>query len=255
MFTTPNNQPQSSLGKSAANSSLTSSRMIRPDDLQLVSQIPGIVALARDEDLRIFWHSQSFTANFEGSNGGQDLIGTSLHDVLTPSAAREREPLHREVIFSGKANSHYRFCHDTRLLCTIFPLDRDAFGHDGTFTIIAEAPTTAQAPDDEKIPVLISPNLFELSVLSTRELEVLHHIAKGLSTNVIAEILSRSSKTVEKQVNSIHSKLKTSSRAELVRYATERGIQSFSDEDWSSIVEGAKVIRRERRELETRKAS
>ncbi len=71
--------------------------------------------------------------------------------------------------------------------------------------------------------------------------------AKGMSTNDIASTLNRSSKTIEKQVNSIHTKLGTHSRAELVRYATERGIQSFTDEDWTAIVEGAKVLRRERR--------
>jgi DNA-binding CsgD family transcriptional regulator len=255
MITTANNQTPSSLGILPAMSVLQRSRPVRPNDLPLIEQIPGIMALARDEDLRIFWHTQSLSHSLVGEDTPQQLLGTSLADVLTPSAAMEREPLHREVMLTGKANSHFRLCNDTRLLCTIIPLDRDAFGYHGTFAIITESANSVGVENDDKIPVLTAPNLYELSVLSSRELEVLHHIAKGLSTNAIAAFLSRSSKTVEKQVNSIHSKLKTSSRAELVRFATERGIQSFSDEDWSAIVEGAKTLRRERRERKARAAS
>ncbi|MFG0314384.1 MAG: response regulator transcription factor, partial [Phycisphaerales bacterium] len=127
--------------------------------------------------------------------------------------------------------------------------DEQAYGQKGILAIIKDAPIDARLCTDSDIPVLSSPSLSELNALSSRELEIIHHIAKGLSTNDIASQLNRSSKTVEKQVNSIHSKLNTHSRAELVRYATERGIQSFTDSDWSAIVEGAKVMRRERREM------
>ena len=174
-------------------------------------------------------------------------MGTTLEEILTPSAAEERARIQREVIRTQETLSHYQFSADSRVLVTVFPLDREAFGHDGILAVIKDAPIDARLCADREIPVLSSPNLYELNALSSRELEVLHHIAKGLSTNEIADQLKRSNKTIEKQINSIHTKLDTHSRAELVRYATERGIQSFSDEDWTAIVEGARKVRQERR--------
>lgn len=222
-------------------------RPIRPDDLEIIEQIPGIVAVARDADLRLFWCSKAFFRISERIEERDDFMGTKLHDVLTESAAKEREAAHRKVIETQTIISHYQFSEDSRVLVTIFPLDRAAFGHDGILAVIKDAPVDARLGMEDEIPVLASPDLYELNALSSRELEVLHYIARGLSTNDIASTLSRSSKTVEKQINSIHTKLGTHSRAELVRYASERGIQSFSDEEWISIVEGARQVRKEKR--------
>jgi len=222
-------------------------RAIRPDDLQIIEQIPGIIGVARDADLRLFWCTRGFYRVLDAAKDTDELQGSTLSDILTPTAARERESLHRQVIETGKVVSHYQLSADSRVMCTIFPLDKDAFGHDGILAIIKDGPADSRLDTEADIPVLSSPNLAQLNALSSRELEILHHIAKGLSTNDIASNLNRSNKTVEKQVNSIHTKLGTHSRAELVRYATERGIQAFTDLDWSAIVEGAKVMRRERR--------
>lgn len=222
-------------------------RAVRPDDFEIIEQIPGIIAVARNAELELIWCTSGFYRVLDRVQESQDLEGTTLHDVLTPTAAVERERLQREVMLTGKVISHYQFSADSRVLCTIFPLDEQAFGHAGVLAILKDAPIDARLCHDSDIPVLSSPSLAQLNALSARELEILHHIAKGMSTNDIASTLSRSSKTIEKQINSIHTKLNTHSRAELVRYATERGIQSFTDEDWSAIVEGAKVMRRERR--------
>lgn len=222
-------------------------RPIRPDDIEIIEQIPGIVGVARDQDLRLFWCTRSFFRIADTIEQHEDFMGSTLRDILTPSAAKEREDIDREVIRTQTAVSHYQFSGDSRVLVTIFPLDREAFGHDGILAVMKDAPIDARLCAGTEIPVLSSPYLYELNALSSRELEVLHHIAKSLSTNEIADLLKRSSKTIEKQINSIHTKLNTHSRAELVRYATERGIQSFSDEEWTAIVEGARKVRQERR--------
>ncbi|MFG0246799.1 MAG: LuxR C-terminal-related transcriptional regulator [Phycisphaerales bacterium JB052] len=222
-------------------------RSIRPDDFEIIEQMPGVVAVARDADMRLFWCTPAFFRLTLGAEKPEDMMGTTLRDILTESAAAEREALHQEVISTQKAISHYQFSDDIRVLATVFPLDQEAFGHRGILAVLKDAPVDRRTGNEDPIQVLSSPNLYELNVLSSRELEVLHHIAKGLSTGDIAAQLSRSNKTVEKQVNSIHTKLNTHSRAELVRYATERGIQSFTDEDWSSIVEGARRVRQELR--------
>ena len=222
-------------------------RAIRPDDLEIIEQIPGIIAVVRNADLELVWCTCGFYRVLDHVQESHDLEGTTLRDILTPSAAEEREALQREVIRTGKVISHFQLSADSRVMCTMFPLDKEAFGHEGVLAILKDSPVNARLCTDTDIKVLATPHLAQLNALSSRELEILHHIAKGMSTNDIAATLSRSSKTVEKQINSIHTKLNTHSRAELVRYATERGIQSFTDEDWSAIVEGAKVMRRERR--------
>lgn len=216
-------------------------RPIRPDDFQIIEQIPGIVGIARDEDMRMFWCTTAFFRVVEEVESAEDMMGKTLHDVLTPSAADEREAIAREVIRTQTAVSQYQLSADSRVITTMFPLDEKAFGHRGILAVIKDAPVDARLGVARELSVLSTPNLAQLNALTSRELEVLHYVAKGSSTNEIASTLSRSPKTIENHINSIHTKLGSHSRSQLVRYACERGIQSFSDAEWSSIVQGAKV--------------
>ncbi len=61
-------------------------------------------------------------------------------------------------------------------------------------------------------------------VLTDREREVLAHLAKGNTNNMIAEQLCISSKTVEKHRASLMSKLDVNSVAELLVYALREGL-------------------------------
>ncbi len=219
--------------------------MIRPDDFEVFAQVPGIACVARDEELRLFWCSPSFYRIAGKVEHANQMIGTTLSDVLPPSAAQERGKVQRRVIETGEVTSHYQFSADSRVMCTIFPLDEAAFGHRGIFAVMKDSPVDERLGLDRELPVLSTPNLYELNALSPRELEVLHHVAVGLATQEIAEKLFRAHKTVEHHINSIHSKLGTHSRAQLVRWTTERGIQSFSTEEWMSILEGADGLRKE----------
>ncbi len=218
-------------------------RKIRPDDFELFQQIPGIAAVARDEDLRLFWCTETFYMVAGKIDSVEDMKGTLLEDVLPAAAAQEREVIQREVMESGVSNCHYQFSADARVLCTIFPLDEEAFGHRGIFAVVKDAPVNTRLCDCHDIEVLSTPNLLQLGVLSSRELEILHYVATGMSTHEIAELVCRADKTVEHHVNSIHGKLGTHSRAQLVRYASERGIQSFSAMEWTSIVRGARSVK------------
>jgi len=220
------------------------SRAIRPDDLPILAQIPGVACVARDEELRLFWCTPAFIRLSGRSETAEELKGTTLAEILPPVAAAERDDVHRWVIEHDQAQSQYAFNADTRVLCTVFPLDSEAFGHRGVLAVLKDAPIDARLGIDREIPVLSTPNLFELNSLSPRELEVLHSIAKGRSTQEIADGIVRAVKTVEHHINAIHGKLGTHSRAQLVRFASERGIQSFSEDEWASIVEGARRVRR-----------
>jgi DNA-binding NarL/FixJ family response regulator len=64
----------------------------------------------------------------------------------------------------------------------------------------------------------------EPDVLTAREREVLQHIARGYMYKEIALRLDISPKTVEAHVSSVLRKLQLSSRHELTRWATERGL-------------------------------
>ena len=62
--------------------------------------------------------------------------------------------------------------------------------------------------------------------LTARETEVLRMVAKGLTSRQVAERLVLSVRTVENHVNNTLSKLQLHSRAQLVRYAIETGLDS-----------------------------
>ena len=62
----------------------------------------------------------------------------------------------------------------------------------------------------------------ELDLLTTREREVLRHIARGFTYKEVARRLHLSVKTVETHVSSVLRKLQLSSRHELTRWASDR---------------------------------
>ena len=61
-------------------------------------------------------------------------------------------------------------------------------------------------------------------VLTPRELEVLEHLAAGLSRREIAEKLFVSENTIKTQVSSLYRKLEATTRAELLAQAHTRGL-------------------------------
>jgi DNA-binding NarL/FixJ family response regulator len=70
----------------------------------------------------------------------------------------------------------------------------------------------------------------DLSSLTDREREVLTLIADGLTNKQIGEQLDISPKTVARHRDNITKKLNLSSRAELTRYAIQKGLIHLSDE-------------------------
>jgi DNA-binding CsgD family transcriptional regulator len=222
----------------------TPSRPIRPDDFEVFAQIPGVLGVARDADLRVIWCTASYCRIAGDDKSIEDMIGTTVEDMVPPEAAKDRIKIHREVMESGVVQSHFRLMDDTRVISTVYPLDESAFGHKGVFILVQDASVHSKFLEGYDIPMIASSNLYKLEPLTARELEVLHHVASGLSTRQIADRLHRAEKTVEHHINAIHSKLDTSSRAQLVRWASERGIQSFSEVEWSELVMGVQKLRR-----------
>ncbi len=223
---------------------LKKTRAIRPDDFELFAQIPEIACIARDDQSRVIWHTPLFYRWPGVMLSDDQIMGTTVEEVIPGAAAQERIKINNRVMETGIFESHYQLSADRRILCSIFPLDTEAFGHKGVFVVLKESPYKIESINLSEIPVISTPNLDRLSALSGRELEVLHFVASGMTTHEIAERICRADKTIEHHVNSIHGKLGTHSRAQLVRFASERGIQSFSDEEWASIVQGARLVRK-----------
>jgi len=208
--------------------------------LEFMAAVPCVV---RDEDLRVRWCNDAYAAL--SKQPPEELLGSQLEDFQPSEAAKERIRVIRQVLETGRRERYYQVGADRRLLCSLLPIDPVSFGHRGVLIMIQqETGLGCQCCEPGSIPVLSTPLLDELGVLSPAELRVLLHLGKGRTTAEIGGHLSRSAKTIEKQIESIHRKLDTGSRAELVRLAVERGLQAFADGEWERIIEGAKAVKR-----------
>jgi DNA-binding CsgD family transcriptional regulator len=213
--------------------------------LSLLEHFDGLGCLVRDADLRVVWCNRAYVRMC--GRPASEIHGTRLEDFLPKAAAEERAALLRSAIAGGRPVSYYQFGADKRLQCGALPIDAESFGHAGVLATVQEAPVGSTLQSDEPLKVLCTPCMDALAVLSPSELRALYHIASGRSTAEIAQRLCRATKTVEKHIESIHRKLGTSSRAAIVRLATERGIQAFAESEWDEIIEGSKRVRRSRR--------
>jgi DNA-binding NarL/FixJ family response regulator len=72
-------------------------------------------------------------------------------------------------------------------------------------------------------------NLDRYENLTSREREVLHFVAEGLTNNEIATRLGIDSQTVETDRSNLVQKLGLYSDADLIRFALRQGIDSWED--------------------------
>jgi DNA-binding NarL/FixJ family response regulator len=72
-------------------------------------------------------------------------------------------------------------------------------------------------------------NLDRYESLTSREREVLHFVAEGLTNNEIATRLGIDSQTVETDRSNLMQKLGLYTDADLIRFALRQGINSWED--------------------------
>jgi two-component system, NarL family, response regulator NreC len=65
-------------------------------------------------------------------------------------------------------------------------------------------------------------------LLTTREREILQHVAEGMTAAAIAELLNISVRTVEKHRSNLMHKLGAKNHADVIRYALQRGLIPFT---------------------------
>ncbi len=214
---------------------------VRRDDLGLIDQLPGMWAVGRDEDLRVFWISR--TQEGMSRLPREALIGAPLRGKMPAPGAEERERAIREVMETGVVLHVYQAAFTgQRVLCTLLPLDAADFGHAGVVALMRFDPS-GSVPGAR---VLQTPRIFSearLASLSRRELEILHPISLGLTSAEIGEALQRSERTVSQHLRSIHTKLGTRSRSQLMFLAIEAGVCGFSHEEWAALIDGEMRMR------------
>lgn len=222
---------------------ITEHTRVTPHSLGTLQSIDGLRSLVRDDELRLRWCDASYAAMCGLTP--EDIIGTTMHDLLPAPAAREREALMRRVIETGDAASVVQFGGDKRLMCRLLPIDAESFGYSGVLCMITDGPLTNDGRGEPDTTILVrTPCLGDLAVLTKAELRTLFDIACGRSNQDTADRQFRSVRTIENHVESIHKKLGTSTRSALVRYATERGVHGFTAEEWDEIVAASAETRR-----------
>ena len=197
--------------------------------------VPGCCALARDEAFRLVWCNTEY-ARFNQSSPEQ-LVGKTLQDILPPELAEERMKLMRQAIERGVMIAYQQFWVGQRWLTRVWPLDKQAFGHHGYFTIITKLAEPLPQTGNGAVRFARTADLGDLGALSPRELEIYYYLAAGMTVGDIAEALHRSEKTIGRHVENIHRKMGYTSRAELVRDAVQRGLVAFTGREWLELVD------------------
>lgn len=199
--------------------------------------VPGCGALARDPDFRIVWSNAEYAR--QQKRTPESLLGLTLADIMPAPLAQERARLMRRALIEGVMVAYQQLWLGQRWLTRVWPLDPEAFGHEGYFVVLTKLTEPIPAPEDGSagIEFVRTASLGDLGVLSPRELEVFYYLAAGMTVGDIAHSLHRSEKTIGRHVENIHRKMKYSNRAELVRDAVGRGLIAFSGREWRILVD------------------
>jgi DNA-binding CsgD family transcriptional regulator len=206
-----------------------------PSAMAILSSMPGIATVVRDEAHAVVACNPTYA--FNAGRAAEDLVGTTHRDLRPGSpAADERIELMHAVIESDGARDFLQFWGGKAWLCRVIPLDPEAYGMRGTLSVIMHAPVGTTIADARKIHVLDTADFGDLDALTPAEKRTIFGLAKGRSNNEIAEHQDRSVRTIECHVRAIHDKLGTSTRSAVIRDASERGIQLFTEAQWDKMV-------------------
>ncbi len=223
-------------GASASSGAAVSGGVVycSPDVFKPFDGFPYVCALARDMDMKLLWCNAEYARMCKRMP--EQLVGTTMHDLMSPEMADERKARMIEIWQSGKPGRYFQVWQDHRYLTTIWRLDPKWCGKEGLFVMIARSATSGPIDGGtENIDVISTPHLDKLEKLSRREMEVLYLTALGMSTDEIAKHIHRAPKTVENHIASITEKMNFKRRTELVRYAAQRGITAFAEHEWARI--------------------
>ena len=213
-----------------------------PSATAILSSMPGIATVVRDELHAVVSCNATYAHN--AGRTASELVGTTHRDLRPGSpAVDERIDLMSRVIEANEPRDFLQFWGGKAWLCRVVPLDEHAYGMRGTLSVIMHAPVGRSIADARAIHTLDTADFGDLDPLTPAEKRTIFDLAMGRSNNEIAERQERSVRTIECHVRAIHEKLGTSSRSAIIRDASERGIQLFTEAQWEKMV-GATPKRR-----------
>jgi len=222
-------------GVQAGSAALTLPGLLATDPLVGVALVSGRGRLVRA--------NQRFCRLVLSRDVGQ-AVGRDLADLSGTEWAHEGEAIFGRVLAESRP-AIYRHIHEgQQVQCTIWPMS-DANADDEPdspaavgsiglgpvpgptcFLVLAVAGESHEAGEGERFIVIESTwtHLGPLDPLTIRELEVLALIGHGMSTRDIADMLHRSPRTIERHCDSIHKKLRTTSRVQMADFARRAGL-------------------------------
>ncbi|CAG1004437.1 Oxygen regulatory protein NreC [Phycisphaerales bacterium] len=151
----------------------------------------------------------------------EGCIGKSIAEYLPADLIRDRMNLAKECLASGKALTIEGMTNGVLLHCTFRPVPG---GRVMSVSHLAAPNDPMSAKTEPGVVKAQVQDPGSLSVLTTREMEILKLIGLGLSSAEIARRLDRSVKTVEWHRVSLGDKLGVTNRVELARIAIGAGL-------------------------------
>jgi DNA-binding CsgD family transcriptional regulator len=173
----------------------------------------------------VFLYANDVTVRLFGGPDGQ-IVGRRMSDVMPIEVATERLEYVRGVMSSGKPVAVEGMMQGVLRRAVFRPLPPDDHGRRNVLCVCRMVTDIDKATTQDGIPVVRAKHddLGVLGALTTREMEILRLIGKGLSTADIAKQLHRSVKTIEWHRVSLGTKLGVTNRVELARIAIRAGV-------------------------------
>jgi DNA-binding CsgD family transcriptional regulator len=173
----------------------------------------------------VFLYANDVTVRLFGGPDGQ-IVGRRMSDVMPIEVATERLEYVRGVMSSGKPFAVEGMMQGVLRRAVFRPLPPDDHGRRNVLCVCRMVTDIDKATTQDGIPVVRAKHddLGVLGALTTREMEILRLIGKGLSRVRIGAQLCRSVKTVDGHQDRMMKKLGITARADLMRFAIREGL-------------------------------
>jgi DNA-binding CsgD family transcriptional regulator len=178
----------------------------------------------------VFRNVQAARIFHENETDAQRVLGLYWHDYMPLEWVRERLMLLRSISEHGKPALMRTIWRDAQHFTWIYPIDGARDGNDPLFLLITRRVSSAEQADvvaHAEVDVVHS-NVMRLSTLaslSSRELEVLALLGRGLTNGEAANELGLSERTIDNHRAAIYTKLGISDRAQLLTIAARAGLK------------------------------
>ncbi|MEL7472846.1 MAG: LuxR C-terminal-related transcriptional regulator [Planctomycetota bacterium] len=183
----------------------------------------GAVVLVLDRDGVVRWHNRVAAAAPPFAAALEQSATLRLHDFMDDEVADERLACVRRALDAGTTIPMDGWCWGQRRCTTLRPIPT-LDGSPPSLVLNTCVPRSANEPDAETATRLRQEDRGVIEQLTDREVEVLTLIARGMTTQQIADELGRSVKTVEWHRLSLGNKLSVTNRVELAQIAIRSGL-------------------------------